>query len=79
MVTDSQNKVHSKQTYLDGHLQAQGKIVQVFDKDDNFLFEYLGLGQLCREYGFDQRTVQKILSGNGSYKTNKGYKFKYKE
>ena len=79
MVTDSQNKIHSKISYTMGHIKAQGKTILVFDKDDNFLFEYTGIGQMCREYGFDMRTVQRILSGNNKRKTHHGYKFKYKE
>lgn len=77
MVTDSQNKKHSKKFYVNGHLISQGKILQVFDLNDNFLFESVGLWETCRKYNFDPRSVQRVI--NGKYKSYKGYKFKYKD
>ena len=76
MVTDSENKIWSHEEYVSGHLKTQGKIVQVFDMDNNFLFESLGLWETSRKYGFDPRLIQRVIAGE--IKHHKGYKFKYK-
>lgn len=76
MVTDSENKKWSRDEYIKGHLKSQGKIIQVFDLNGNFLFENDGLWETCRKYGFDPRSVQRVIKGE--HKTHKGYIFKYK-
>lgn len=76
MVTDSENKKWSKKEYIEGHLKTQGKILQVFDLDDNLLFEEFGVYKACRKHGFDVSSVYKVI--NGKNKHHKGYKFKIK-
>lgn len=76
MVTDSQNKKWSQKKYIDSHIQAQGKILQVFDLNDNLLFEGVGVYQTCRKHGFDTSAVYKVIKGK--HKQHKGYKFKIK-
>lgn len=77
MVTDSQNKKHSYDEYLQGHLNSQGKIVQVYDLQGNLLMEHLGLWDFCRKYGHDPRCVQRVIKGEQG--SHHGLKFKYKE
>lgn len=76
MVTDSENKRWSRNEYIDGHLRAQGKILQIYDKNDKLIVEQLGLWNTCRKYGFDPRAVQRVITGKAKH--HKGYKFKYK-
>ena len=77
MVTDSQNKKHSYDEYLQGHLNSQGKIVQAYDLQGNLLMEHLGLGDFCRKYGHNPRSVQRVIKGEQG--SHHGLKFKYKE
>lgn len=77
MVTDSENKKWSQKEYIDGHLKTQGKTVLVYDLDGNFLMEYRGLGEFCRKYGHDPRSVQRVIKGEKKYHHN--LVFKYKE
>lgn len=76
MVTDSENKKHSRQEYIDGHLRSQGKILQVYDLQGNFIMEYLGLWEFCRKYNHDPRAIQRVI--NGEMKYHHGLVFKYK-
>lgn len=76
MMTDSQNKKWSQKEYIEGHIKTQGKILQVFDLNNNFLFEGIGVYQTCKKYGFDTSSVYKVIKGK--YKHHKGYKFKIK-
>lgn len=76
MVTDSQNKNHSKQEYLNGHLKSQGKIIEVYDLNGNFVMEYLGLGEYCKKYHHDPRAIQRVIKGEQKYHHNLIFKYK---
>lgn len=77
MVTDSGNKLWSKDEYVNGHLKSQGKIIQVYDTNGNLLLEHLGLWDFCRKYNHDPRAVQRVITGEK--KTHHGLIFKYRE
>lgn len=79
MVTDSQNKKHSHEEYKQAHIRSQGKILQVYDLQNNLIDEALGMGEYCRTHNLDIRTVQRICVGKGRCKSHKGFTFKYKE
>ena len=77
MMTDSENKLWSKDEYIAGHLQAQGKILQVYDMDGNLILEHFGLWDFCRKYNYDSRSIQRVI--RGQKKSYRGLTFKYRE
>lgn len=77
MLTDSENKKWSQKEYIDGHLKAQGKTIQMYDLQGNLLIEHFGLYDFCRKYNYDPRSIQRVITGKR--KTYKNSIFKYKE
>lgn len=57
-------------------VQTTSKEVLVV-KDDNVLGSYRSIRDLCKQYGFDRRTAQRVLNGDKSYNTINGYKLIY--
>lgn len=69
MVTDSQNKKHSYEEYLDGHLKSQGKILYVYDLQKNLVGEYLGVYKYCRENNIYPKDLWTAMNKkNGVYR-----------
>lgn len=77
MVNDSQNKQHSQNEYVIGHINAQGKVLEVYDLNDNLILEYQGIYDFCRKYNHDPSAVYKVL--NGKIKSHHNLKFKIRE
>lgn len=77
MVTAKENINHSKDNILRSRLQSQGKVVEVYDLNGNFIESFLGLGQGCKSRNLDPRSVQRVIKGE--FKSYKGFVFKYSE
>lgn len=68
MVTDSQNKKHSYEEYLDGHLKSQGKVLYIYDLCGNLVEEYLGVYKYCREHNIYPKNLWTAMKEkNGVY------------
>lgn len=59
------------------HCVKKGKTIGMFDKDGNLLKTFSRSKEAAKYVGTDHKTIIKVCNGYKSYKTAKGYKWKY--
>lgn len=67
MATPHENKIHSREEYVDGHIKTQGRRILVYSLDGTLVDTAFGIYKYCRDHNHDTRSVQRVLAGAMKY------------